>query len=161
LGRIPKIGGAAAEFWRAVWMYRCKGKYVAAALGLALVSHCFFVLAFFFAAQTFGEAEETGEIPTLSEHFVLVPVGMAIEGFVPVPGGIGAGEYSFGKLYALAGKPESTGVMAALARRIVIFGWALIGYLVYLRMKPALAVNSSQLSALNSQPDQKQASSDA
>jgi uncharacterized protein (TIRG00374 family) len=151
--KIPKIGGSAAEFWRAVWMYRCKGLYVAAGLGLAIIAHVFFVLTFYFAAATFGDAAETGQIPSLTEHFVLVPVGMAIEGFVPVPGGVGAGEYSFGKLYVLAGKAESAGVMAALARRIVIYAWAILGYLVYLRMKPSLAKVEPRAGSVSDGPE--------
>ena len=47
LSRIPKVGGPAAEFWRAVWMYRCRQQSVALALILAWVGHIGFVVAFY------------------------------------------------------------------------------------------------------------------
>src|SRR5262249_23496996 len=37
--KIPKIGHSLAEAWRAVWMYRCRNRSVALALGLSVVGH--------------------------------------------------------------------------------------------------------------------------
>src|SRR5262249_37342118 len=44
LSRIPKVGGLAAEFWRAVWMYRCRQRSVALTLLISWVGHVGFVL---------------------------------------------------------------------------------------------------------------------
>src|SRR5205085_11453857 len=43
LSKIPKVGHSAAEFWRAVWMYRCQQRSVAAAMLLSWVGQVGFV----------------------------------------------------------------------------------------------------------------------
>ena len=138
LSRLPRVGHAAAEFWRAVWMYRCQRAWVAAALLLSLVSQLCFVLAIYFAAQVFADPGEPAEIPSLSEHFLLVPVGVAWQALFPSPGGVGGAEAGFGYLYGLVGKPAALGALASLAQRVITWGLGLVGYLIYLRMRPAL-----------------------
>lgn len=138
LTRIPKVGHSLAEFWRAIWMYRMKRFDLLLALLISIVSHLCFVFAFYFAAQVFQAPGEKPEIPTLTEHFLLVPIGTAIQALFPAPGGVGGSEYGFGKLYALVGCPEANGVLASLAQRVIVWGLSLIGYVVYLRMRPAL-----------------------
>lgn len=140
LTRLAKVGHMAAEFWRAIWMYRCQGQGIFLALGLALVGHVCFVLTYYFAAQAFLEASQLGKVPSLVENYVIIPIGMTVQALVPSPGGMGFGEYSFGKLYSLIGKPEANGVLASLVYRVISWGLGFIGYLVYLRMRPALPV---------------------
>jgi uncharacterized membrane protein YbhN (UPF0104 family) len=135
LTKIPKVGGSLAELWRAVWMYRCRGRSVGLAMLLALVGHVGFVLTFFFAARTLSPADT---MPSVGAHFLIVPVGMVIQAGFPAPGGVGGGEYAFGQLYHLVGFPAPGGVLASLAQRVITWMLALIGYLVYLRMRPAL-----------------------
>jgi uncharacterized protein (TIRG00374 family) len=132
---IPGVGHSAAEFWRAVWMYRRESRSVWLALLLALVGHVFFVLSFYFAALTLQDA---GEVPSVVGHFLIIPIGMAIQAGIPLPGGIGGGEYVFGKLYELISYPEANGVLMALVYRSVTWILGLTGYVVYLQMRPAL-----------------------
>jgi uncharacterized membrane protein YbhN (UPF0104 family) len=139
LGRIPKVGHSLAEFWRAAWMYRRRPKAVALALLLSLVSHAGCVLTFHFAARAFVTAAEADRLPGLVEHGLIVPVGMAIQALFPAPGGVGGGEFGYGKLYALLGRPEAYGVLASLAQRVLSWVIGVAGYLVYLRLKPAPA----------------------
>jgi uncharacterized membrane protein YbhN (UPF0104 family) len=136
LSRIPKLGGPAAEFWRAVWMYRCQRRHILAALGLALVGHVCFVMSFYYAAQVF---QDGSQIPSLAEHFLLVPIGMTFMAFFPSPGGVGGGEWAFGELYALI-QPgmRDKGVAAMLTQRVIIWGLSMVGYFVFLQMRPAL-----------------------
>jgi uncharacterized protein (TIRG00374 family) len=136
LGGVPKVGLALAEFWRAVWMYRCRGRSIAVALALAIIGHAGFVLVFFFAAQTLTAASE---IPSLATHFLLVPVGMTIRAGFPAPGGIGGAEYAFGKLYELLGSDAAYGMLGMLAYRVIEWALGFGAYLVYLGMKPQLA----------------------
>jgi len=84
LTKIPKLGHSAAEFWRAVWMYRRKEASIILALLLSLVGHVGFVLTFYFSALTVFTADQ---IPSLSTHFMIVPIGMAIQAGFPAPGG--------------------------------------------------------------------------
>jgi uncharacterized protein (TIRG00374 family) len=135
LSRIPKVGHAAAEFWRAVWMYRRKPKSVLLALALALVGHIGFVLTFYFSARTLWDA---GQIPSLKEHFLVVPVGMVIQAMPLFPGGAGIGEAGYGWLYELLSYPARSGVLGSLVQRVIFWSWGLAGDLVYLRMKPDL-----------------------
>lgn len=135
LERLPKIGHASAELWRAVWLFRRRSGSVAMALGLSLVSHCGFVLAFFFAALAVLPKES---IPAPASHFLIVPVGFAIQAGVPTPGGVGGAEYGFGALYHVIGFSFAAGALAALSYRIITWVLGLLGYLVYLRIRRRL-----------------------
>jgi uncharacterized membrane protein YbhN (UPF0104 family) len=157
LGRIPGVGHSAAEFWRSIWIYRNKRLSIALALGLTVAAHVFFVAAFYFAAQMFRDPGEPLHIPTLSQHYLFVPICFASEAFIPLPGGIGAGEALFGWFYSLLGAPPANGILASLARRIITWGWSLVGYVVYLQMKPSLA---KSMEAMNSRGEPELADSD-
>jgi uncharacterized membrane protein YbhN (UPF0104 family) len=135
LERLPKLGHALAEVWRAVWLYRRRGRAIAMTLGMSTISHAGFVLTFYFSARGLFPA---AEIPSLATHFLIVPVGMMIKGFFPAPGGVGGGEYGYGTLYKLVQFSFAAGVLASLAQRVIEWTWALVGYLIYLRMRPTL-----------------------
>ena len=144
---IPKVGHSAAEFWRAIWMYRNKEASIIRALLLSLVGHVAFVLTFYFSSLTIFNRDQ---VPSLSTHFLIVPIGMAIQAGFPAPGGVGGGEYAFGALYKLVNYPEANGVLGALVQRVITWVVALGGYVVYLRMKPRLpqAVREEESPAL-------------
>jgi uncharacterized protein (TIRG00374 family) len=135
LTRIPKLGHSIAEFWRAIWMYRNQRRSIALALGMSLIGHVGFVLTFYFASLTL---QASNEIPTVAEHFMIVPVGMAIQAGFPTPGGIGGGDYAYGALYQMIGYPSANGVLGSLVKNVVTWMLALVGYLVYLRLRPSL-----------------------
>jgi glycosyltransferase 2 family protein len=135
LDRIPKVGHALAEFWRAVWMYRLQGRSVLLGVFLAVVGHVGFVLTFYFSSLTLTPPDK---IPSPQAHFLVVPVGMAIQAGFPSPGGVGGGEYGYGKLYDLLGFAFAAGVLGSLIQRLITWALGLAGYLVYLRMRPFL-----------------------
>jgi uncharacterized protein (TIRG00374 family) len=137
LERIPRVGGSAAEFWRAVWMYRCRQRSVATVLALSWVGHVGFVLAFWCSAQVLW-SPQMGAIPTLAQHFLLVPMGLVVQALFPTPGGAGGGELGFGGLYKLFGAEETMGVLGSLVQRVISWVIGLFGYLVYLRMRVSL-----------------------
>jgi uncharacterized protein (TIRG00374 family) len=154
LSRLPKVGHAAAEFWRAIWMYRLKTSYLGGALGLALVGHICFVLAFYFSAQVIGTSD-LHPIPTMAEHFLIVPVGMTVQALAPLPGGAGVGELGFQYLYYLVlgtQEAKSQGVLAALVARVISWLLGLVGYIVYLRTKPSLP-DEKDLASLETPPE--------
>jgi uncharacterized protein (TIRG00374 family) len=133
LERIPKVGGSAAEFWRAVWMYRCRQRSVALVLAMAWVSHLGFVLAFYCSAHVLSP--EPDRIPTLWQHFLLVPIGLVMQALIPTPGGAGAGEWGFAALYVLFGAAEANGVLGSLVQRCINWTIGLVGFGIYSRMK--------------------------
>ena len=69
LRRIPRIGGPASEFWRAVWIYRSKQGSVLIAMLLALVGHVGWVLSFYFAVQIFQQPGVPLQVPSLRNIF--------------------------------------------------------------------------------------------
>jgi uncharacterized protein (TIRG00374 family) len=143
LNRIPKIGHSAAEFWRAVWIYRCRQGAVALTMLVTWVGMAGFVLAFYCCAQVLWNSADGLPLPTLAQHFLLVPIGLVIEAVPLFPGGAGIGEMGFGSLYVLFGSVASLGILASLVRRVIIWTVGLIGGLVYLGLKnsdrPAVA----------------------
>ncbi len=137
LSRLPLVGGSAAEFWRAAWMYRRRQASVAAALGLTWIGQVGFVTAFYCCANALW-SPALGPVPTLTQHFLLVPLGLVMQALVPTPGGAGGGEWGFAALYLLFRAAEANGVLGSLVQRI--FSWVLgvVGYLVYLWTRPGL-----------------------
>jgi uncharacterized protein (TIRG00374 family) len=134
LERIPMVGASAAEFWRAVWMYRCRQRAVALVLAMAWVSHFGFVLAFYCSAHALW-SPDLGPIPTLTQHFLLVPIGLVMQALIPTPGGAGAGEWGFAALYVLFGAAEANGVLGSLVQRCINWTIGLVGFGIYSRMK--------------------------
>jgi uncharacterized protein (TIRG00374 family) len=135
---LGRVGHSIAEFWRAIWMYRCRGRTVFLTVLMSLGCHVAFVLAFFFAAHVFQGPGDEVQIPTLTQHYLLIPVGMTIEAVPLSPGGVGISEISYGWLYSLADAPTANGVKAMLAKRIIQISLAVVGCLIYLKMRPAL-----------------------
>jgi uncharacterized membrane protein YbhN (UPF0104 family) len=131
LEKIPLVGHSLAELWRAVWIYRIKPRSVWLALAMAILGHVGFVLTFYFVSLT---VLSPGEVPSAATQFLIIPIGMAVQAGIPLPGGVGAGEYIFGKLYELVGYPVANGVLMTLAYRVITWVLGFAGYLVYLRM---------------------------
>jgi glycosyltransferase 2 family protein len=138
LERLPKVGASAAEFWRAVWMYRCRQGAVALVLLMAWVSHFGFVSAFYCSANALW-SPDLGPIPTYAQHFLLVPIGLVMQALIPTPGGAGAGEWGFGALYVLFGAAEANGVLGSLVQRLINWTLGLVGFGIYMRVKAAPA----------------------
>lgn len=135
---FPKVGRILREFWLAVWHYRNRGGAVLAAFGISLISHVSSVLMFFLATLAFQPPGGESAMPGLRDHLIIVPVGMAVQGFFPAPGGLGGGELVFGKLYLLRGFAEGTGVFGSLSQRVLTWVLSAIGFVVYSFMKKEL-----------------------
>jgi uncharacterized membrane protein YbhN (UPF0104 family) len=131
LSRLPVVGHSASEFWRAVWMYRKRQKSVAAVMALTWVGQVGFVVAFWCCARALW-SPELGPVPSLLQHFLLVPIGVVMQALVPTPGGAGGGEWGFAALYLLFHASEAAGVLASLVQRILSWVLGLAGYVVYL-----------------------------
>jgi hypothetical protein len=136
LSGIPKLGGSLAEAWRAVWMYRSRQRAILGALLLTQVSTLGLVLSFYLSSRTLAGGPGD-EIPSLARHCVIVPFGLVIQAIPISVGGAGTGEWGFGTLYHKLGNSRSSGVLASLVQRVITWLLGLIGYLVYLRMRPS------------------------
>jgi hypothetical protein len=131
LSRLPGVGSVSADLWRALWLYRSRRTAVVGAVLLAALGHASIPLDFYFASQIFSNSG-VSEVPSLAEHFLIIPTGLLFQAFFPSPGGVGGGEYGFGQLYALVGKPVAQGVLGSLAVRFITLGACLAGSLFYL-----------------------------
>jgi glycosyltransferase 2 family protein len=152
LVRLPKVGGVASEMWRAVWMYRSKQGIIFAAMLLALIGHVGWVLAFYFSAQAFTLPEGGADIPSLAEHYVIVPVGMIFQAVIPLPGGIGAGEFGFRQLYKALGNLPANGVIASLVQRFINWVMAFAGYVIYLWMPGGAVAAAKRPETIEEEP---------
>jgi uncharacterized protein (TIRG00374 family) len=147
LSRIPKVGASVAELWRAVWMYRSRPMSIVVTLALSWVGHVGFVTSFYCFARTLWIGGDDNPMPTLTQHFLLVPIGLVIQAMPLFPGGVGIGEAGFGGLYrVLAGERAfSNGVLGALVQRVVCWTIGMAGFVVFViwllerRRAPTLA----------------------
>jgi uncharacterized membrane protein YbhN (UPF0104 family) len=133
LAWIPKIGGPLAELWWAVWLYRQRPRAVLVALALSWVAQAGYALTIYCTAMTLWNGID--HLPSLGEHFLIVPIGLVIEALPLFPGGAGIGEAGFGGLYQLFGAAATYGVLASLLRRTINWSLGLVGYMVYLQMQ--------------------------
>jgi glycosyltransferase 2 family protein len=131
LARLPLVGPTASELFRAAWVYRARLGTVAGVLLLSGVVQVGFVVAYSCSARALW-SPELGVIPTLGEHFVLVPLGLVMQSLVPTPGGVGGGEWGFASLYLLFRSSEAAGVLASLVQRLFSWSLGLAGYVIYL-----------------------------
>jgi uncharacterized protein (TIRG00374 family) len=138
LEKVPKAGTALAELWRAGWMYRCRSRAVFGVLVLSWVGHVGFVCTFYCAVRTLWNPDAGEVIPTLAQHFLIVPIGLVIQAAPFFPGGAGIGELGFGLLYQWLGCSEASGVLGSLVQRVLTWMLGLFGGLMYVRMRATL-----------------------
>ena len=105
---------------------------------LSAIAHTGMVLVFHCCVHIFPP-DDRSQLGTLAEHFVIAPLGYIAQAMMLLPGGIGAGEFSFGKLYDLI-RPgaSSVGLGGRLMLRIPEWTLGLLGYFAYHRMKDEL-----------------------
>jgi uncharacterized membrane protein YbhN (UPF0104 family) len=149
LQRLPRLGGSAAEFWRAVWIYRSRPWTVYGIMLLSLAGFVGFVFLFYYSMLTLWDPGSRQKVPDLMQHFLIVPIGLVIGAMPLFPGGAGIGEYGFGILYRWLGKSEASGVLGSLVQRVIMWVYGLIGYIVYKRMH--LALPSSEVGGQGSE----------
>jgi uncharacterized membrane protein YbhN (UPF0104 family) len=136
LSRIPKAGHSLAEFWRAVWMYRCRQGCIVTTMLISWVGHVGFVLYFYCCVRVLWDSGDSAQrIPSLAQHFLLVPIGLVIQAMPLFPGGAGIGELGFGVLYKWLGASVACGVLGSLVMRIINWCIGIVGFFVYRRLR--------------------------
>jgi glycosyltransferase 2 family protein len=136
LKRLPRVGHAAAEFWSAILIYRSRPRTVFLVMAMAFVGFFGFVLTYYFSVRTL--ADPAHRIPTLQEHFLVVPIVFVVQAVPFLPGGLGLSEMGFSGMYKLLNCDPSDGLMGSLVQRVIFWILGLTGYLIYLRMKRSL-----------------------
>ena len=82
-----------------------------------------------------GWTGEQSRCPTVTQYFLIVPIGMVISAMPLFPGGAGIGEAGFGGLYRLFGSAPANGILGSLVQRIIAWVIGLFGYLILLRVR--------------------------
>jgi uncharacterized membrane protein YbhN (UPF0104 family) len=148
LHRLKKVGPTLAELWFTLRTYRQRPGTVLAVVAMSAVVHTGFVTMYHLATRVFPP-DDPNLLATLPETFVIAPIGFIVQALIPVPGGLGGGELTFGGLYALIRGPEGAAVGTAgrLALRLIEWTLGLIGYVAYLRMRGELPVEEAEAAA--------------
>ncbi len=135
LARFPKLHTTVADLLDALRLYRQRAGGTTLAVLVSLGAQVAGVLSFSLAAQVFLPATPAAPIPSLAQHFVIVPIGMLIQFGFPAPGGLGGCEFGYGVLYSLAmpsADATAVGVLAALVFRGIALSIGILGYVLYL-----------------------------
>ena len=134
VGRIPLLGMVGVQLLAALHAYRNRKVYVLGALSLSLVVGATFVLSFFLIARGLPM-----RVPTIVEHYFIVPLGL-VAGSIPVtPNGLGTFEAAINALYQIvpsgADVLEGTGTLATLAHRVAMMAVGAVGVLFYVSQR--------------------------
>jgi uncharacterized membrane protein YbhN (UPF0104 family) len=154
---VRRVGPTLAELWYTVRAYRRRPGTVATVVAMSAVVHTGFVTMYHLATRVFPPAD-LSLLGTLPEHFVIAPIGFIVQAIIPVPGGLGAGELTFGGLYRLIRGPEgeAVGLAGRLTLRLIEWTIGLIGYVAYLRMRTELPVAEAEAAAEEADPFEEQ-----
>jgi uncharacterized membrane protein YbhN (UPF0104 family) len=142
LKKLPK-GQVLSELWFTAVQYRSRPGAILLGILLSAIAHTAMIVSFHYSVQIFPPAD-SGLLGTLPEHFVIAPIGFIAQAVIPVPGGLGAGEFTFGGLYGLIRpgleKAPAVALTGRLSLRLVEWTLGLIGYIVFLSMKKELPI---------------------
>jgi hypothetical protein len=94
---------------------------------MSLAVHALLTLAIFCAATAIFD-----QAPTLTEHFIIVPLAN-VAGAIPItPAGLGTFELAMDQLYDLVpAQPQADGTIVALAYRFMTIVIAMVGVVYY------------------------------
>jgi hypothetical protein len=148
---VRKVGPTLAELFETGLRYRRRPKAVLAGVGLSAVGHTLMMLIIHFAVRVYPPLLPDGTvneamIGTFAEHVIIAPIGFIVQAVVPLPGGLGVAELSFGGLYEMIrpGGGKVVGLTGRLALRVIEWVLGGICYAVYLSMKAELPAEPTQ-----------------
>ena len=127
------------EMWDAARRYRARPGTILICVGVSWIAHTGLIYAFHLAVQAFPPADPI-LIATLPETFIIAPLGFIAQALIPLPGGLGAAELTFGGLYEMLRGVEgqAVGLAGRLTMRVAEWAIGLAGYVAYLRTKSEL-----------------------
>jgi glycosyltransferase 2 family protein len=125
--RLPKIGPVLARVAAAVAVYRESRTALLLAFVMSLAVHGMLALAVFCIAIAIFE-----QAPTLTEHFIIVPLAN-VAGAIPItPAGLGTFELATRELYRLVpAQSQADGTIVALTYRLMTIVIAMVGVVYY------------------------------
>ena len=129
LERVPRIGATLKKLTFAIYTYRSQPVLLIALTLMTTLVHCLFALSVFAIAIGLSVSH-----PNFVQHLVISPMSN-LAASVPLPGGIGAFEVMFSKMYVEGGHAAGAGLAVALGFRLVTIINALIGVVYYINSK--------------------------
>ncbi len=124
--KLPFVGHTVTRLIEAADVYRSRRGYLFAGLGLALVTHCLLISAFWMISRGLPIHG-----PTFVQNASLVPLGLVAGAVLPTPGGIGGLEGGMEYLYTKIGAGKGDGTIVALAYRAMTYVFAAVGAFYY------------------------------
>jgi glycosyltransferase 2 family protein len=130
LHRLPRVGRYVEQLNRAIRMYYSHPWALPWAMILSLLVQSLFAVALWMIARGL-----LSHAPSLPEHFVIVPMGMATGALPLAPNGLGTFEFLVNFLYqhmpgAVLHDP-SAGLLVSLAYRVITVLIAMVGVVIY------------------------------
>jgi len=127
LTQLPKVGPMLERLVATAGVYRKKWGVVVSAIVLSIGVHAMLSVALYLAgAALFAQP------PTLSEHFVIVPLANVAGSLPFTPAGLGTFELAMERLYAwLPVTPLADGIVVAIVFRLMTIVVAMIGAVYY------------------------------
>jgi glycosyltransferase 2 family protein len=145
--RLRRFKKSLGDVWDAAKRYRERPGTILKCITLSAISHTAMMFAYFFALRVFPPEDAT-LVATLPETFTIAPLGFIAQALIPVPGGLGAGELTFGGLYALVRPGASAvGLAGRLTLRLLEWIIGLVGYIAYLNTKSEIPSEEAVTSA--------------
>ena len=126
-------------------IYRGKPASIVITLILSWIGHVGFVMSFWLFAMTLWDGAPDNKLPSLAQHFLIVPIGLVAAAIPLFPGGVGIAEATYGGLYEWLGSAAKNGVLGSLVKRVCEWIIGLVGYIVWLRTRSHLPAELKEL----------------
>jgi len=124
--KLPILGPTVTRLIEAADIYRSRRGYLYAGFGIALVTHCLLITAFWAVSQGLPVSG-----PSFIQNASLVPTALVAGAILPTPGGLGGMEGAVEFLYSSIGAGKGDGTIVALAYRAMAYVLAAIGAFYY------------------------------
>jgi uncharacterized protein (TIRG00374 family) len=138
LGRTPRLGPVFAKLLSAVRMYRSRLSILVLTTAMSIGVHLLSAAGIYLIGRGLG-----GQVPSLADHFVIVPMGMLV-GVLPLPmSGLGAFEavmeFFYTHVATVADITKGQGLVVAFGYRIITVTIAIVGVFYYLGSRREVA----------------------
>lgn len=120
--RLPAVGHTLTRLIDAAAIYRSRLAYIFASLGLAVMTHCLLIGAFWYISRGLPVYE-----PTLFQNASIVPPSLVAGALPLTPGGLGTMEAAIEFFYITLGGQKGDGTIVALAYRAMTYVVAAVG----------------------------------
>jgi hypothetical protein len=125
--RIPKIGGVVQRLAKALRVYRGKRGMLALVAAVSLAVHVVFAISLYLSAAAIFPQH-----PTVTDHFIIVPLSLTAGALPLAPAGLGTFEAAMKILYqVIPAQGGGDGFLLALVYRLITIVIAAVGVVYY------------------------------